>query len=460
MPTFRLNWLLIGLVLTSALVALVISTGFILYRLDQKAMDRIDTATDTALHHLSLQQNNRAVRTMGNPRYYPDFRMWQRSPNHVGLCVAYENTEYESLRSLCIGDFTEAEWPSWFEFFYLSVFNSVQELVKAVWYKGELEGYVRVSTSDQAELNVAWKAFTQLIEVALMMISLLCVLLYFMLHTALRPARTLSQSLQVMHDKGLDNKIPDFKVEEWQLIASGINQLAESLDQTLAERQRLSRKLVSLQEEERQFLCRELHDELGQSLSGLSAVARFMTQHSQEHAPGLVKSSEQVFDISQQMMQLVKQLMLRLRPADFDELGLDESLRAYVSDWNQKHHETSCTLEIQGELEVIPDAIAMNALRIAQECLTNVSKHAKATEAHVFVHHRDGSVATLELLITDNGEWKDTEFVETSGKGLLGIRERVFALDGKLHLSSMKDGGLCVNVVIPLSEEKNNNERS
>lgn len=453
MPTFRLNWLLIGLVLISALVALLISTGFILYRLDQKALNRVDTATDTALHLLTLQQNNRAVRTLGVPRRYPDFHLWQRSQNHTGLCVAYENTEYESLRSLCIGDVLEADWPSWFAFFYVS-FNPVQEVIKPIWYKGELEGYIRVSTSESVELNLAWKAFKQLIDVALMMVSLLCVLLYFMLHTALRPARTLSQSLQVMHDKGLENKVPNFKVEEWQLIASGINQLAVSLEQTLAERQRLSLKLVSLQEEERQFLCRELHDELGQSLSGLSAVARFMTQHSREHAPDLVKSSEQVFDISQQMMQLVKQLMLRLRPADFDELGLDESLRAYVSDWNQKHHETSCLLQIEGELEVIPDAIAMNALRIVQECLTNVSKHAKATEANVLVRYRSEPSAILELIITDNGKLKDTEFIETPGKGLLGIRERVFALDGTLSLSSRKGGGLCVNVMIPLSEEK------
>ncbi len=453
MPAFRLNWLLISLVLFSALISLLISTGFILYRLDQNAINRVQTAAETALLHLTVQQGNRAVWQSDSLRDYPDFHMWQRSQHHSGLCVGYENTQYENIRSLCIGDVIDTDWPSWFSFFYLSLFNPMQEVVKPILYKGELEGYVRVSSSEQVELNTAWEAFKQLFDVALMMASLLCILLYFTLHIVLRPARVLKQSLQSLHDNGLENKVPSFKVKEWQMIASGVNQLAKSLEQTLLERQRLSLKLVSLQEEERQFLCRELHDELGQSLSGLSAVASFMNQQARYHSPELITSSEQVCEISQQMMQLVKKLMLHLRPADFDELGLDESLRAHVSDWNQKHHGIHCNLHIDGALENIPDAIAMNALRIVQECLTNISKHAEATEAYVDISYRTEPVSTVELNITDNGQLKYKDLIESPGKGLLGIRERVFALDGDLSLVSLPDNGLCVKVIIPLPEE-------
>lgn len=458
MPAFRLNWLLISLVLLSALIALLISTGFILYRLDQKAINRVETAAETALQHLAIQQKNRSIWQSTNSRNYPDFHIWQRSQHHSGLCVAYENAGFENIRSLCIGDVTDTEWPGWFSYFYLSFFDPVQEVVKPVWYKDELEGYVRVSSSEPVELNTAWKAFKQLFDVVLMMVSLLCVLLYFTLHIVLRPARVLKQSLQALHDDGLENKVPSFKVKEWQLIASGINQLAESLEQILIERQRLSLKLVSIQEAERQYLCRELHDELGQSLSGLSAVASFMNQQARDHSPELVNSSGQVYKISQHMMQLVKKLMLHLRPADFDELGLDESLRAYVSDWNQKHYGTHCNLHTEGALENIPDAIAMSALRIVQECLTNISKHAEATEAQVTIYNRTEPSSLVELMITDNGQLDYKNLIESPGKGLLGIRERVFALDGHLSLASLEDNGLCVKVTIPIPEEEKINE--
>lgn len=452
MPTFRLNWLLIVLVLVSGVVALLVSTGVIFYQLNQKAVSRVERAANTAIHQITLQQNNRSVRQGGELKRYPDFHLWQRSSDHSGLCVTYESHYYESIRGLCLGDVIDGKWPLWFDFFYLSIFDPVQEVLRPITYKGELEGYIRVSTTEAVELNHAWMAFNQLIDVAMIIILVFSVLLYFTLHIALYPARVLQQSLENLHDDGLHARVPDFNIAEWQLIASGINQLAGSLEQTLEERQRLSLKLVSLQEEERRYLCRELHDELGQSLSGLSAVARFMNQQAKEHAPQLVKSTDQVYDISQQMMQLVKRLMVHLRPADFDELGLAESLDAYIAEWNQKHHDINCVLSLRGPLGAIPDPIAMNALRIVQECLTNISKHTVATEAYVSVGYKIDPITSLQVQINDNGQLEHTDFFDRSGKGLLGIRERVFALDGKLVLSPSDSGGLCVSVTIPLPE--------
>ena len=177
-----------------------------------------------------------------------------------------------------------------------------------------------------------------------------------------------------------------------------------------------------------------------------------MNQQAKEHAPQLVTSTDQVYNISQQMMQLVKRLMVHLRPADFDELGLAESLDGYIGEWNQKHHEIDCILHMSGPLSSIPDPIAMNALRIVQECLTNISKHSVATEAKVSVEYKLDPISALQVTIHDNGQLEHTDFFDHSGKGLLGIRERVFALDGKLLLSPSDSGGLCVSVTIPLLE--------
>jgi signal transduction histidine kinase len=223
----------------------------------------------------------------------------------------------------------------------------------------------------------------------------------------------------------------------------------------LADRNKLALQLVNTQEEERRYLTRELHDEFGQSLAGLAAIASSIMQTAEKECPQLVKESHSVGKITTQMMGLLKDMLIQLRPIDFDDLGLVESLQSMVAEWNTRSGDkTKYDLDIFGDFSHLPSIVAVNIFRIVQECLTNVSKHSEATKACVKLTHTKHSSETgcgesMLLIIEDNGVAETIEFSASSGIGLLGMRERVAALGGKMTLKPNKPSGLIVRVSLP-----------
>ena len=127
-----------------------------------------------------------------------------------------------------------------------------------------------------------------------------------------------------------------FKLLEWQQTATAINELVSSQQKLLDERKHLNLKLITLQDEERRFLARELHDELGQCLSATNALAASISQTAKQECPVLVDDAENISRINGHIMQTVRDLLVRLRPTDIDELGLEVSLNSLISEWNTR----------------------------------------------------------------------------------------------------------------------------
>ena len=152
-----------------------------------------------------------------------------------------------------------------------------------------------------------------------------------------------------------------------------------------------------------------------------------------------------------------KGLLFRLRPADIDELGFLENLKLLVCNWNSKHQDKHCELIFTGKEEVIPAPVAVNVLRIVQECLTNIVKHASAHQAEVSLRV-DPEQQQLFLTIRDNGDLTGSEDLIKPGNGLLGIKERIHALNGELKLERSALGGLKVSTVIPIQGYEASNE--
>ncbi|MDF2181221.1 sensor histidine kinase [Neptuniibacter sp. CAU 1671] len=447
MPVLRLNLLLMMLVILSGIIALFFSAAFILQQADQASRDRTARSAVVAQQQLQLQLY-RIDNQFEFLKHFPDFHLWQKSVNHAGLCVTYRNREGDVLRSLCLGDVTEENWPQWFQSLYLKLFTPAQPVQLDVTYKEQLQGRIEVSSSEMVEIGRAWQTLTNLMELVSLIVLTLCIILYLMMHWILRPVRITQQCLQRMVQEDLSLRVPEFKIAEWQETGVAINRLAESLQSTLVERQALALKLVNVQEEERRFLCRELHDELGQSLAGLSAVASAMAEDARHSYPQLQEPANQITRIAKHMRDLVKGLLLRLRPADLEQLGLAESLRGLTNEWNNKHQAIRWSLFLQGDVDGLPASVSVNLLRIVQECLTNISRHSGATKAEVELVCSDK--APLILVIRDNGQGLSSAFVESPGHGLLGIRERVSALGGTLAMTSLPEGGLRVVIEIPV----------
>jgi len=207
-------------------------------------------------------------------------------------------------------------------------------------------------------------------------------------------------------------------------------------------------KLINLQEEERRYLARELHDEFGQCLSAINAVAASIAQTAEQQCPGLVSEADHISRITQHMMDSVRDLLMRLRPAELDELGLAAGLNSLVSGWNARYGgKIRYHLGIVGDCTLLPEPLTVTLFRITQECLTNIAKHSAAADAKVTLEITADAVT---LTVKDDGISTELPFTDGSGIGLLGIRERVTALDGQLTLTIAQPHGLIVEAWLPI----------
>ena len=459
MKTINLKLYLILLIILIACLCLFSTAAFVLYQADNKS--KLETAIsatsiDQQLEKQLIFQTGKGFQPFGR---FPDFSLWRESERSVGHCVRFVRVDGEIVKSACRDWQSTEQWPHWFKTIYQWRFQPGLEVERQVASGGQAYGSVIISPSAAMELTRAWQDVKKLMGLSAVMIVSLCTLLYFAVDWALRPARLIVASLESMAQGNLTTRLPDFHVSEWQRTGLAINHLAESLEKTISERKELALKLVNAQEEERRYLTRELHDEFGQSLAGLTAIAASITYTAEKECPKLVPEGQDIGRITTHLMESLRNLLIRLRPTDFDQLGLTKSLQCMVTGWNARSAgKISYKLDIDGDFDDLPDPIPVNVYRIVQECLTNISKHSAAKNARVKLQKSFNteiadsvnSGESITLIIDDDGIAENIVFPDSPGIGLLGIRERVIALGGLLTLQANKPGGLIIHIEIPV----------
>jgi len=204
------------------------------------------------------------------------------------------------------------------------------------------------------------------------------------------------------------------------------------------------RRVVAGQELERQRLARELHDETGQALTsillGLKAVE-------EAHAPGEMHAAAAgLRELVVATLQDVRRLAVELRPKALDDFGLVAALERLGNTFSEA---TGIQVQLEASLrnERLPAEMETTLYRIVQEALTNIVKHARARNVSILIVRRDGRVTAV---VEDDGEGFDPNAVSAEGLGLLGMRERVALIDGRLTLESSAGAGTTLAVEVPL----------
>jgi signal transduction histidine kinase len=230
-------------------------------------------------------------------------------------------------------------------------------------------------------------------------------------------------------------------------------QNARLFEQVQAGRRRLqalSRQLVEAQETERRRLARELHDEIGQSLTvtkiNLQAMQRI------DDASVQAKRLEEGISIVERALQQVRNMSLDLRPSLLDDLGLVAALRWFLDRQAQTAGFSTQFVADPPELRLTP-ALETVCFRLVQEALTNVIRHAQAQQVQVELRQRE---AELYLTIHDDGIGFDVKTAlknaaQGGSLGLLGMEERVLLAGGYLEIDSVPERGTEIRVRFPLN---------
>ncbi len=217
----------------------------------------------------------------------------------------------------------------------------------------------------------------------------------------------------------------------------------------------LSGGLQSRLEEERSRISREIHDELGQSLTAmkldLSLVRRRLL------SGGLADPAAKVHEIELGVARIigtVRKIATDLRPGILDELGVVPAIRWMAKNFRNRTG-ISCKVGVRGADTITDPKLATAIFRIAQEALTNVMRHAAASQVNVSLE-RNGD--TLILEVRDNGIGiKEGRISDSKSLGLIGIRERVLLLGGEAQISGKPGEGTIVRVTLPVQEGANPN---
>jgi signal transduction histidine kinase len=204
---------------------------------------------------------------------------------------------------------------------------------------------------------------------------------------------------------------------------------AESAEEGL---RRLSHQLVQAQEEERKSISRELHDEIGQMLTGLKMELGNLEEFRNFPGDEFKRHLAETKAITEQTMRSVRELAMGLRPSMLDDLGLEPALRWQAHEFS-RHSGIPVSIDTDGNLENLSESLRTCIYRVVQESLTNCARHAEAKNVRIAVH---GSNDRINLTIQDDGKGFDPGNIGSHGLGLIGMEERVRKLGGTLAISS------------------------
>ena len=230
------------------------------------------------------------------------------------------------------------------------------------------------------------------------------------------------------------------------------HKLAQQAELELEQHRQLTHAIQSRLEEERRSIARELHDELGQCVTAIKTIGTAIANRTQESSPDH-SNALTIVSVASHIYDVVHGIIRQLRPTALDHLGLSETLKDFVAAWRDRQPEIVCALQLNGAIEGMGETINITVYRIVQECLTNVARHAAATRSDIQVtriidiRNRD----VVKVVVHDNGKgFAQQREREATRFGLIGMRERVQALDGEFNIDSRPGEGVTVTAVIPV----------
>jgi signal transduction histidine kinase len=297
-----------------------------------------------------------------------------------------------------------------------------------------------------ADIFEKWVGFLAIVSSGSMLMLLAALSAYFTTGTALRPLAQLGVGLTRMRNGDYDTAIPVAGPPEIRKGCEEANQLGSTLKRLSRDNRELLRKLVSVQDDERRELARELHDEMGPLLFAIRANATVLSEQAAGSSPEPGSPAEGILNAAEALQQANRRILEGLSPLYVAELGLDESVRTLLRDAKAQAPGIALTSTIDHRLNDLDGLLSQTTYRVIQESVTNVLRHAQATSMDVTVTV-EGEQVAIEISDDGVGLPQRADF----GRGLTGMHERVRALNGSLTLLR-EQGRTVVRCRLPLEQ--------
>ncbi|RBJ78314.1 sensor histidine kinase [Pseudomonas sp. MWU12-2534b] len=303
---------------------------------------------------------------------------------------------------------------------------------------------VLIAVDARDEIDEVWDSLQQLLSLCGLALFLSLLTIRWAVRRGMGLLDDLLRALQQVSGGQLAVRLREAGLPEARQLAGHFNRMTATLEQTRADNAQLTQALLAVQERERTYLAQTLHDDLGQYLAGIRAQVCLLRMVADQ--PTVVEHTAQALELNcERLQQGFRALVQDLYPVVLQHLPLAEAFGLLVSQW-QDSQGIDCQLRVGADLPALPSASKTHLYRLLQEALTNVARHADASQVRVRLQR---SARGLRLLVRDNG--CGAHQPQRPGVGLHSMAERARSLGGELHILSRPGAGWALALNMPLN---------
>ena len=302
---------------------------------------------------------------------------------------------------------------------------------------------VSIGVDPRDEIDEVWDSLQQLLAVCAMALALSLLTIRWAVRRGMRVLDELLLALQQVCSGRLNVRLRCAGAPEAQQLALHFNRMTDALEQARLDNARLTQTLLAVQEQERTHLAQTLHDDLGQYLAGIRAQVCLLPLIA--HQPQtLARTVHLLEEQCEHLQQGFRVLVHDLYPVALQHLPMSEAFAMLVAQWRASHG-IDCRLQVSAELPPLSPANKTHLYRLLQEALTNIVRHADASQVRVRLQHRG---SRLRLWVRDNGQ--GAQQPQRPGVGLYSMYERARCLGGELTIISHPGAGWALALNMPV----------
>lgn len=325
------------------------------------------------------------------------------------------------------------------------------------------DGRLELRSNPSRAIVEAWLGFARLMAFSLALLVLANAAVFWLVGRATRPFASIVRALNALEGGRFDVSLPALKGREAAAIGVAFNRMVSVLEQNieterraalaeqrLSDSRQLARWIDGQLEQERRSIARELHDELGQSVTAMRSMALSIAQRVGATDAESAGAARVIADESSRLYDAMHGLIPRLTPMVLDQLGLEDGLRDLVERTRRSHPAVGVELEIDAGARGVSREAALTLYRAAQEGLTNALRHGQATHVQVRLAAAGEGIG---LEVVDDGGGLAPGWAEREGHfGLRWLAERVETVGGRFEIGAGAGGGVRLAVQVPVHE--------
>ena len=331
--------------------------------------------------------------------------------------------------------------PDWFYALLKGRFDKVEvALPKAFDEVGKLS----LEADSRNEVGEVWADAMKTLSLLALLVGVILAIVATLLGAALRPLDRLATAFGQIGGNVDEVHVPERGPVEMLRVYQAFNRMVDRLGRSEIANRRLNEQLLTVQEEERADIARDLHDEIGPFLFAVdveaAAIGRLADERKAEAIPERVRS---IRDSVGHMQAHVRGILARLRPAALLDLGLAHAIDNLVASWRARHPGIAFAVDIAAPS--LDERTEAAIYRVVQEALSNAVRHGAPSRVGIAIGERDGGIA---ITVTDDGRGLAAD--DAHGFGIPGMRERMSLGGGRLEVRPRAEGGVVVAGWLPL----------